>query len=426
MESSPFVFANRATVPTFLGLDVQGEIIEHLLSFNADKFLIVTDEIVEKTHGDYFAPIVAQVDTKSSCDGPCAEKMVLPCGDAAKSWENLSKLVEWSFAVGATKQTVVVAFGGGALLNVAGLFASIVYRGMKLAYVPTTFLAMHDVVTSLKTSICFDGRKNNIGSFYAPLKILIDVGFCRTLPRSELFSGLGELAKNAALFGGAHLEGFVEALSKESVDARNGGSGEEFSLDDDDMLQLVRLGIQAKMDMLQHDALEKTSAMVFEYGHTMSHAIEKTYGDGVIPHGLGVTYGMLACSFVAERLGIMSKDAREEHDAVCNMLVQKWPLPLPLPSIDDVMSRAMKDSKRGVTGEADDEISDVLLYRVGDVLQTSTSNLSKFPSKLFAEWLESMGFLSEIAAVKKAIDVVQPTVLIPPCIRDRAGCGGSA
>eukprot|EP00927_Polykrikos_kofoidii_P086821 TRINITY_DN983_c0_g1_i3.p1 TRINITY_DN983_c0_g1~~TRINITY_DN983_c0_g1_i3.p1 ORF type:complete len:427 (+),score=99.93 TRINITY_DN983_c0_g1_i3:78-1358(+) len=426
MESSSFVFANRATVPTFLGLDVQGEIIEHLLSFNADKFLIVTDEIVEKTHGDYFAPIVAQVDTKSSCDGPCAEKMVLPCGDAAKSWENLSKLVEWSFAVGATKQTVVVAFGGGALLNVAGLFASIVYRGMKLAYVPTTFLAMHDVVTSLKTSICFDGRKNNIGSFYAPLKILIDVGFCRTLPRSELFSGLGELAKNAALFGGAHLEGFVEALSKESVDARNGGSGEEFSLDDDDMLQLVRLGIQAKMDMLQHDALEKTSAMVFEYGHTMSHAIEKTYGDGVIPHGLGVTYGMLACSFVAEKLGIMNEKAREEHDVVCDLLVQRWPLPLPLPSIDEVMSRAMKDSKRGVTAEAEDEISDVLLHRVGDVLPTSSSNLSKFPSELFAQWLASMGFPAKTTKEKEVTPVWEPTPVTRPWVRSRAGPGGTA
>ena len=55
--------------------------------------------------------------------------------------------------------------------------------------------------------------------------------------------------------------------------------------------------------------------MVFEYGHTMPHAIEKTYGDGTVPNGLGVTYGMLACSFVAEELGIMSEQAHEEHDS---------------------------------------------------------------------------------------------------------------
>merc|ERR1712217_971876 len=120
--------------------------------------------------------------------------------------------MRWAFEAGATKKTVIVAFGGGALINVTGLFASILYRGTKVVYIPTTLLAMHDVTTSLKTSICHDGRKNNIGSFYAPIKILIDVAFCRTLPRDELFSGLGELAKNAALLGGKHSEGFIQAL----------------------------------------------------------------------------------------------------------------------------------------------------------------------------------------------------------------------
>merc|ERR1712110_798945 len=121
------------------------------------------------------------------------------------------------------------------------------YRGMKLVYIPTTLLAMHDVVTSLKTSICFDGRKNNIGSFYAPLKILIDVSFCRTLPRGELFSGIGELAKNAALLGGKHAEGFINALSSERINGEHGGSGEEFTLDDQTLKHLLGLGIDAKM-----------------------------------------------------------------------------------------------------------------------------------------------------------------------------------
>lgn len=128
--------------------------------------------------------------------------------------------MEWAFSTGATKRSLVVAFGGGALMNISGLFASMLYRGSKLVYVPTTLLAMHDVTTSLKTSICFDCRKNNIGTFYAPLKILIDVAFCRSLPRGELFSDLGELAKNAALLGGKHAAGFCQALSKDCIDRR--------------------------------------------------------------------------------------------------------------------------------------------------------------------------------------------------------------
>jgi thiamine kinase-like enzyme len=262
-------------------------------------------------------------------------------------------------------------------------------------YVPTTFLAMHDVVTSLKTSVCYDGRKNNIGSFYAPLKILIDLGFCRTLPREELFSGLGELAKNALLFGGDHAVGFIAALSKEQVDSAHGGSGEEFMMDEKTLMTLVALGIDAKMQALATDAYEKTSAMVFEYGHTVSHAVEKAYGDGVIPHGLGVTYGMLSSSYAAERMGIMSPEDRKKHDALCWLLLKRWPLPEPRPTVEKIMGFAMRDSKRGLTGEAEDEISDVLMVKMGEHVPTKTNNLSKFPCKYVSKWLYSMGFPHE-------------------------------
>lgn len=407
MESLTFAFSDRASVPVFIGRDVQMEVLEHLLELQADKILLVTEQVVDEMHGTFFDPFLdsCKVSGDTGAPGssgigvglahplPVVEKKVLPSGDSSKSWEHLTDLMRWNFSVCATKKTVVVAFGGGALLNVAGLFASIAFRGMKLVYLPTTLLAMHDVVTSLKTSICFDGRKNNIGSFYAPTKILIDVAFCRTLPKSELMSGLGELAKNAALFGGAHAEGFVAALSKESIDNHNAGSGEEFSLDDGTILALVRLGIMAKMDVLLGDAYEKQSGMIFEYGHTVSHALEKAYGDVVIPHGLGVTYGMLSSSFAAEKLGIMSPEARREHDALCQLLTCRWPLPEPKPCAGEVMALAMRDSKRGITSEAEDEISDVLLRRIGDIVPVaSPSMLSKFPCALVREWLLTMGF----------------------------------
>jgi len=329
---------------------------------------------------------------------PELEKFILPPGDECKSWKPLSALMEWAFQVGATKRSLVVAFGGGALMNITGLFASILYRGTKLMYIPTTLLAMHDVTTSLKTSICYDGRKNNIGTFYAPLWILIDVSFTRTLPRAELFSGIGELMKNACLFGGKYAEGVSQALSRECINSQHGGSGEEFVVDDETLQRLLSLGIEAKMTVLAEDAYEKTSGMIFEYGHTVSHAIEKAYGDGVVPHGLGVTYGMLSSSYAAEKMGVMSPKDRQEHDELCMLLLRKWPLPEPRPSAEMVLSLAMKDSKRGITSEADDEISDVILRRMGDIVETKTSNLSKFPCKLVLEWLVDMGFPQQAKA----------------------------
>jgi len=401
MEALSFVFADRHTVPGFIGKSVQNEVCQHLREFAPDKILLVTEERVDEIYASYFDPLFPEQSESFGETGGMMtesvklEKMVLPSGDAAKSWEHLSRLIEWNFAVGATKKSLIVAFGGGALINVAGLFASIAYRGMKVVYIPTTFLAMHDVVTSLKTSICFDGRKNNIGSFYAPAKILIDVAFCASLPRNELFSGLGELAKNAALFGDRHADRFKFALSRETVNQMNGGSGEEFSLSDETLMELVRLGIEAKMGLLLVDAYERTSGMVFEYGHTLSHAIEKAYGDGTIPHGIGVCYGMLSTSYAAEKMGVMSKADREAHDEICNLLVSRWPLPEPKPSVECVMALAMRDSKRGITSENEDEISDVLVRRVGDVVTTKTNNLSPFPAVFVEEWLKIQGFPSE-------------------------------
>jgi len=408
MEPLSFVFADKATVPGYIGIDVQAEVVNHILEVKPDKILLVCDSGAHSHHPDYFERLFPEKDAAPGETGsqgldawsegreaPEVERFMLPEGDVAKSWDNLGSLMQWSFDIGTTKRSLIVAFGGGALLNVAGLFASILYRGSKLIYVPTTFLAMHDVVTSLKTSICYDGRKNNIGSFYAPLKILIDLGFCRTLPRKELFSGLGELAKNALLLGGEHADGFVAALSKEQVDAAHGGSGEEFMMDDKTLMTLTALGIDAKMKKLATDAYERTTGMIFEYGHTVSHAIEKGYGDGVIPHGLGVTYGMLSSSYAAERMGIMSPEDRKKHDALCWLLLKRWPLPEPRPTVETIMGFAMRDSKRGITAETEDEISDVLLHRMGEPVATKTNNLSKFPSKHIYKWLYSMGFPHE-------------------------------
>jgi len=399
MEHLSFVFADRATVPGWLGVDVRDEIAQHILDIRPDRILLVTDGTVDSLHGEYFAGLSSQDSSVNGETGGAdavaptiVNKFVAPSGDACKSWASLSALMEWAFSVGATKRSVIVGFGGGALMNLTGLFASMLYRGSKLVYVPTTLLAMHDVTTSLKTSICFDGRKNNIGTFYAPKKILIDVAFCRTLPRSELFSGIGELAKNAALLGGRHAEGFRKALSTDRINGEHGGSGEEFAIDDGTLSALLALGIEAKMSVLREDAYEKTSGMIFEYGHTVSHAIEKAYGDGIVPHGLGVAYGMLSSSLAAERLGYMSAADRDEHDDLCNLLLRRWPLPSPMPPLELVFSLAMRDSKRGLCGESDDEVADVLLRKMGDVVPTSTNNLSKFPAAILEEWLETMGF----------------------------------
>jgi 3-dehydroquinate synthase/2-deoxy-scyllo-inosose synthase len=156
---------------------------------------------------------------------------------------------------------------------------------------------------------------------------------------------------------------------------------------------LIRLGVAAKMSQLEIDAHERIAGMVFEYGHTIGHALEKAYGDGTVPHGVGVAYGMMACSYVSETLGHMSADDRAVHDRICRLVTDRWPLPEPRPALSSVMSIMMRDSKRGIAKEQPHEISDVLLRSVGDTIHTSTQNLSKFSADLVRQFLsEKLGF----------------------------------
>jgi len=410
MEALTFTFGDEAAVPGFIGMDAQREIARHLLELNADKLLLVCDERADGQHGDNFlgpltslgAPAASTGESGGGIDDlrlgavdgekPGVEKMILPPGEAAKSWDQLSDLMRWSFEAQATQRSVVVAFGGGATMNVAGLFASLVFGGIRLVYLPTTLGAMLDVATSMKTSISVDGCKDNVGGFYAPTAIIIDIAFCRSLPRAELFSGLGEFARISLLLGGEPAEAFAQALSKEEVDAQSGGSGEELTIDDASLLRFVRLGIASKMAVVARDGREEGEAACFEYGNTIAHAIEKAYGDGVVPHGLAVAWGMLACSHVACRLGAMSEDARQHHDDLCHLLLKRYRLPEPKPTVEAVLSLALRDARRGIADEAEDELSDVLLTQIGHVRTTEGAALSKFPKAWIEEWLGTMEF----------------------------------
>ena len=151
----------------------------------------------------------------------------------------------------------------------------------------------------------------------------------------------------------------------------------------------VKVGIKAKAQFLAVDAKEKTTAMIFEYGHTTAHALERAYPDEVLPHGIAVCWGMLTCSYISERMGLMTAEERERHDAVIDLM--GLTLPTPLPSLETVMEKLMKDSKRGLVMEQDDEVSEVLVARVGEPLQSKTM-LHAVKAELVRDWLLSVGF----------------------------------
>ncbi len=160
-------------------------------------------------------------------------------------------------------------------------------------------------------------------------------------------------------------------------------------LDDAQLAEIVEAGIRAKLPALALDAQEASAGMIFEYGHTVGHALELCYPAGALPHGLAVCWGMRCCAYVASRPGGMDGAEAARHDALIQRLVPEA-LPAPLPIVADVMFRVMRDGKRGRAGESAGECSCVLLSAVGRPLESATM-LSTFPSTLVADWLRIQG-----------------------------------
>ncbi len=100
---------------------------------------------------------------------------------------------------GGKRDSVVVAFGGGSVGDLAGFVAATFLRGVAFVQLPTTLLAQIDAAIGGKTAIDIAAGKNLVGAFHHPELVVADRPCCSTLPRAELRSGLVEAIKMAAL-----------------------------------------------------------------------------------------------------------------------------------------------------------------------------------------------------------------------------------
>src|SRR5207237_2771371 len=92
-----------------------------------------------------------------------------------------------------------IALGGGSVGDVAGFVAATYLRGVRLAQVPTTLLAMADASIGGKAAIDIEAGKNLVGAFHSPDAVFADLTVLATLPPRQLSSGLAEVVKSAFL-----------------------------------------------------------------------------------------------------------------------------------------------------------------------------------------------------------------------------------
>src|SRR5207253_7372267 len=98
----------------------------------------------------------------------------IPDGERAKTLTTVSRLRDRMVELKLTRQSTVIAFGGGVVGDVSGFVASIYMRGIPVVQVPTTLLAQVDSSIGGKTGVNHRAGKNLIGTFHQPSLVLSD------------------------------------------------------------------------------------------------------------------------------------------------------------------------------------------------------------------------------------------------------------
>src|SRR5690606_18920223 len=160
----------------------------------------------ENVAGAHLAPLEAGL----SGAGRHAGSIVLPAGEATKSFAQLDRLCQQLLTMGLERGDAVIALGGGVIGDLAGFAASIVRRGIRYVQVPTTLLAQVDSSVGGKTGINTPQGKNLVGAFHQPSLVLADTSVLATLPARQMRAGYAEVAKYG-LLGDAAFFAWLEA-----------------------------------------------------------------------------------------------------------------------------------------------------------------------------------------------------------------------
>ncbi|KAF1349958.1 pentafunctional polypeptide [Delphinella strobiligena] len=234
----------------------------------------------------------------------------VPPGESSKSRSTKGAVEDWLLSQGCTRDTVIIALGGGVIGDMIGFVAATYMRGVRFVQVPTTLLAMVDSSIGGKTAIDTPLGKNLVGAFWQPERIYIDLQFLETLPKREIVNGMAEVVKTAAIWDQvefAALEENADVVMKVLDDKTNKGEGRLAEISH--ILKRIVLGsARVKAHVVSSDEREGGLRNLLNFGHSIGHAIEAILTPQIL-HGECVAIGMVKEAELARYLGVLPPGA---------------------------------------------------------------------------------------------------------------------
>ena len=229
-----------------------------------------------------------------SAGGIAVEPIVLPAGEATKSWTQLAELTDRLLALGVERGDHLVALGGGVIGDLVGFAAAILKRGCGFVQMPTSLLAQVDSSVGGKTAINTPAGKNLVGAFHQPSYVLIDPATLDSLPPRELRAGYAEVVKyglidDAAFFAWCEADGAALLAGDAAARAR-----------------AIAHSVAAKARIVAADERETQDIRaLLNLGHTFGHALEAETGfSDRLLHGEAIAAGMALAFRFSTALGL--------------------------------------------------------------------------------------------------------------------------
>ncbi len=287
---------------------------------------VVTDRNVASIYGDDIPQWLA---------GIPHDVLALPPGEERKNFDTVREIYGFLARGDAGRDSLVVAFGGGVVGDLAGFAAATYLRGISCIQVPTTLLAQVDSSVGGKTGFNLPEGKNLVGAFHQPRAVFIDDAFLLTLDDRNLRAGMAEVVK-CALAGDAEL-----------WDRLLAAGGKWKSLSGEEWRWVVRRAVGFKASVVERDEMETSLRRILNLGHTIGHAMEKSGGYGRLLHGEAVAMGLAWEAILGMKLGVTGV---ELVDGLVPLLIDMgFPLDDPGVALTSIAAAIGMDKKRMVS-----------------------------------------------------------------------------
>ncbi|MCH2381384.1 MAG: 3-dehydroquinate synthase [Pedosphaera sp.] len=198
------------------------------------------------------------------------------------------------------RHSYVIAVGGGALLDMAGLASSTAHRGVRHVRIPSTTLSQADSGVGVKNGINAFGKKNFIGAFAPPYAVINDFDLLSSLNDRDKRNGYIEAVKVALIRDREFfewIEGNAEALAAFSPEP---------------MRQLIHRCAELHINHIatSGDPFEFGSARPLDFGHWAAHKLEQL-SEYRIRHGEAVAVGIALDVVYARRTGHLTAETAD-------------------------------------------------------------------------------------------------------------------